>query len=130
MKYSLAVRAAPYSSQANQTALSFAKALVAAEHTIYRVFFYQDGVHSGSALAVAGQDEPALPQEWLQFCVEHRIDNVVCIAAALKRGVLNQEEAERYRKTAANMAAGPELSGLGQLVDAIVASDRFISFGG
>ncbi|MGY0219943.1 sulfurtransferase complex subunit TusD [Endozoicomonadaceae bacterium StTr2] len=129
MKYSLAVRAAPYSSQANQTALSFAQALIEAGHSIHRIFFYQDGVHSGSSLAVAGQDELALPQNWQQFCTDHSIDSVVCIAAALKRGVINSEEAARYQRSAANMADGHELSGLGQLIDAMVESDRFISFG-
>ena len=55
---------------------------------------------------------------------------VVCIAAALKRGILNQEEAERYEKPAHNLRDGFAISGLGQLVDAALMSDRLITFGG
>jgi tRNA 2-thiouridine synthesizing protein D len=58
------------------------------------------------------------------------MDLVVCIAAALRRGVLNQEEAERYEKSTHNLAQEFNISGLGQLVDAAVNSDRLITFGG
>ncbi len=52
MKFSMAVHGPPYTSQASTTALRFARAALAAGHTIPRVFFYHDGVHSASALAV------------------------------------------------------------------------------
>ncbi len=54
----------------------------------------------------------------------------MCIAAALRRGVLDQAEAQRYQRDAVNLAEGYQLSGLGQLHDGLQQADRFISFGG
>ena len=76
------------------------------------------------------QDEANLPKLWAELAKEHSLDLVVCIAAAVKRGVLDQNEAKRYEKDAANLADGFELSGLGQLAEAIAISDRVVTFGG
>lgn len=130
MKFSLAIYSAPYTSQASDTAYRFACALLESGHCIYRVFFYQDGVHNASHLTTPPQDETNLPASWQQLAQVHNIDLVVCIAAALRRGVLNQEEAERYEKSTHNLAQEFTISGLGQLVDAAVSSDRLITFGG
>ena len=130
MIFSLAIYAAPYSSQASDSAYRFALALLENGHTLYRVFFYQDGVHTASALSAPQQEETHFTQNWQALAKRHNIDLVVCIAAALKRGLLNQQEAARYDMPAFNLAEGFEISGLGQLVDASVMSDRLITFGG
>lgn len=130
MIFSLAIYSAPYSSQASDSAYRFALALLESGHTLYRVFFYHDAVHTASSLSTPPQDETHFTQQWQAIAQTHNIDLVVCIAAALKRGLLNQQEARRHEKPAANLAAGFEISGLGQLVDAAVMSDRLITFGG
>ena len=130
MIFSLSIYAAPYTSQASDSAYRFALALLENGHTLHRVFFYQDGVHTASALSTPPQDEIHFTQNWQALAQQHKIDLVVCIAAALKRGLLNQQEASRYDKTTFNLAEGFEISGLGQLVDAAVMSDRLITFGG
>jgi len=130
MIFSLAIYAPPYTSQASDSAYRFALALLENDHTLYRVFFYQDGVHTASSLSTPPQDEIRYTQNWQTLAQQHKIDLVVCIAAALKRGLLNQQEASRYDKPAFNLAEGFEISGLGQLVDAAVMSDRLITFGG
>jgi tRNA 2-thiouridine synthesizing protein D len=79
---------------------------------------------------VTPQDELDIPAQWRDFVTNNQLDGVVCIAAALRRGVLNKEEAERYSRPAANLAAPWDLSGLGQLHDAVQAADRLICFGG
>ncbi len=129
MKFSLAIYAAPYATEGSASAYRFACAAIAQGHEIYRLFFYSDGVHNANALAAPPQDEAQLPQQWQVLARENNIDVVVCIASALRRGVLNQEEAQRYDKSAFNLAEGFEISGLGQLVDAAVHSDRVITFG-
>lgn len=129
MIFSLAIYAAPYSLQASDSAYRFALALVNNGHQLYRVFFYHDAVHNASALTTPSQDEANLPQNWQKLGKEHNVDLVVCIAAALKRGMLDQQEANRYEKPASNLASNFALSGLGQLVDAAIASDRLITFG-
>lgn len=130
MKFTLVIHSAPYQSASASTALRFARALLAAGHELYRVFFYRDGVYNANALASPPRDEPSLPQEWQLLAKTHNLDLVVCIAAAVRRGVLDENEAKRYEKTSANLAPGFELSGLGQLSEALIVSDRVITFGG
>lgn len=129
MKFAIALFA-PAHAPSSRRALRFAQAVLADGHEIVRLFFYQDGVHSASANLVSAQDELDLPKEWRDFVETEQLDAVVCIAAALRRGVLNQEEAQRYQKPAANIGAPWELSGLGQLHEANQMADRLICFGG
>lgn len=129
MVFSLAIYAAPYSSQASDTAYRSAQALLENGHSLYRIFFYCDGVHHASALATPQQDETHYPKIWRDLAKANNIDLVVCIAAALKRGILNEQEASRYDHDHFNLLEGYDISGLGQLLDAAVTSDRLITFG-
>lgn len=129
MKFAIALFA-PAHAPSSRRALRFAQAALDGGHEIVRLFFYQDGVHSASGNVASPQDELDLPREWREFVQQHQLDAVVCIAAALRRGVLNAEEAQRYGKPAANLEAPWELSGLGQLHEAAQLADRLISFGG
>jgi tRNA 2-thiouridine synthesizing protein D len=129
MKFAIAVFA-PAHAPSSRRALLFAQAALAAGHEIVRLFFYQDGVHSASGNIVAPQDELDVAAQWRTFVSDNGLDAVVCIAAALRRGVLNEEEAKRYQRDAANLPAPWELSGLGQLHEAAQLADRLVSFGG
>jgi tRNA 2-thiouridine synthesizing protein D len=129
MIFSLAIYSAPYSSQTSDSAFRFASALVENGHQLYRVFFYHDAVHSASALATPAQDEPNHLIHWQTLAEKHNIDLVICIASALKRGILNEQEAQRYERPSHNLAQPFVIGGLGQLVDAAVVSDRLVTFG-
>lgn len=129
MIFSLAVYSAPYSSQASYSAYQFAVAVLNQGHNLHRVFFYQDGIHNATNLATPPQDEFNLQQAWQLLAKDHDLDLVVCIAAALRRGLLDEGEAKRYDKPAHNIAQEFTISGLGQLVEAAVVSDKLISFG-
>ncbi len=129
MIFAINVLSAPYSSQASYSAYQFANSLLAQGHQLHRVFFYGDGIHNATRLAAPPQDELDLYTAWQELAGTHGIDLVVCIAAALKRGLINKEESLRYQKDTENLATGFTLGGLGQLVDATVAADRVITFG-
>ena len=129
MKFAIAVFSAAHA-PSSRRALLFAQAALAGGHEIVRLFFYQDGVYSAANSVVTPQDEQDIAQQWRVFVSEHQLDGVVCIAAALRRGVLNAEEAARYQRSAVNLDAPWALSGLGQLHDAIQDADRLICFGG
>ncbi len=129
MNFSLLILASPNSQQGGLSALKFAKTCIADGHEIYRVFFYHEAVQTASMLQAPMQDEINLHKEWSKLAQEHNLDLVTCIAAALKRGVLDQSEAKRYDKESFNLAAPFELSGLGQLLDAQINSDQLITFG-
>lgn len=129
MLISVLVLGAPFSHQASYSAYRYTKAALESGHTIHRVFFYQDGIHTSSSLATPPQDEFNLYRAWQELQEQHQIDCVTCIAAAARRGMINAAEADRHEKAANNLAHNFELSGLGQLVEATAKSDRLITFG-
>ncbi|WP_432473683.1 sulfurtransferase complex subunit TusD [Amphritea sp. HPY] len=129
MIFSIVITGAPYSSQSADTALRFATSALSQGHQIHRVFFYADAVHTASSLAAPPQDETNIPQNWSQLAQQHNLDLVVCIAAAVRRGIMDDNEARRYEKETGNLAENFTLSGLGQLVEAGIVSDRVITFG-
>lgn len=128
MDFGIAVHGAPYAAQASATALRFTHAALAAGHRVPRVFFYHDGVHSASALAVPPQDEPSPRTGWSELAQDHGVELAVCIAAALKRGIINEEECQRYGVPASSLHPDFVIVGLGQLIEAIASSDRFVTF--
>ncbi len=128
MKFAIALLAGPQDPAA-RSALSFAQAALDGGHQISRLFFYRDAVHLASDLAVQPQDESDIAREWREFITSNELDAVVCIAAALRRGVLNEAEASRWERPAANSGQPWVLSGLGQWVDAMQSADRAVTFG-
>ncbi|PYB76242.1 sulfurtransferase complex subunit TusD [Pseudomonas sp. LB-090624] len=129
MKFAIAVFS-PAHAPSSRRALRYAEAVLAGGHEIARLFFYQDGVHSASANVVAPQDEVDVAAQWRAFIETQQLDAVVCIAAALRRGVLDEAEANRYQRPAINLPKPWELSGLGQLHEAAQVADRLVCFGG
>lgn len=129
MKFALLVTAAPHQENAWH-ALQFCKAALARGHAVERVFFYGDGAAHGNALLLPPQDEADVAQAWAKLAAENSLELVVCIAAALKRGVMDADTARREEKAVANLAPGFVISGLGQLAEAMLEADRLVSFPG
>jgi len=129
MIFSILVLGAPFNSQSAYSAFRFTQAALASGQTIYRVFFYQEGIHNSSSLATPPQDEFDLYQAWQDLKEQYQLDFVTCIAAAARRGLLNESEAKRHNKSASNIASQFDLAGLGQLVEASALSDQVITFG-
>ncbi len=129
MKFAIMVSEGPYTHQATDSAYQFAKAAIAKGHEITRVFFYHDGVNNGTRLTVPPQDDRHVVNRWSEIATQNNIDLVICIAAAQRRGLLDENEAKRQGKDANNIAPGFRISGLGQLVEAGIQSDRLVVFG-
>ncbi|MDB0063574.1 sulfurtransferase complex subunit TusD [Gammaproteobacteria bacterium] len=129
MKYGILVNEGPYTHQASDSALAFTKAALEKGHEIFRVFFYHDGVNNGTSLAIPPQDDRHIPNQWSELAKEHNIDLVLCVAAAQRRGLLDESEAKRNSKAASNMIEGFRISGLGQLIEAGIQGDRMVVFG-
>ena len=124
--FTIAIHGAPYSSQASHHGLRLAAALLDAGHTITRVFFFHEGVLNALNARVAPQEERDQAAGWHELARAHGLELAVCIANALKRGVVSREEQARYDSAAATLAEPFELVGLGQLIEAITTSDRYI----
>ncbi len=129
MKFGVVVSAGPYTHEASDTAYNFVKAALAAGHEVHRVFFYHDGVNVGTRLTIPPQDDRQIQEQWSALAKEHDLDLVICIAAAQRRGILDEKEAERQGKDANNIAEGFRISGLGQLIEMGIQADRTITFG-
>lgn len=119
---------APPSSQTSLSALRFCQALLKKGHNISRVFFYGDGVYNANSLLSPPSDENNMEQLWRDFGSNEEVELVVCIAAAVRRGLLNEEEAKRYNKPASNIQAPFIVSGLGQMIEGAVLADRSLTF--
>jgi tRNA 2-thiouridine synthesizing protein D len=129
VKFSIVIFAAPYSTESAATALRFAESLIQQGHELYRLFFFGDGVHNASKLTVVAQDEINLQLQWSKLIEEHDIDSVICVSSALRRGVLDQAEAQRHELGTASAYESSQVAGLGQLIDAALHSDRVVNFG-
>ena len=130
MKYALLVLASPDCGHANITAARFAAAVLARGHELPRVFFYDSGAETGLASRVTMQGEPDAAALWRELAASHGVELVLCVASALRRGVLDATEAERHEKASATMDPAFTIGGLGLLVDASAGADRLVTFGG
>lgn len=130
MIFALLVHDTPIGRQSSQAAYRFACEVLARGHTLFRVFFFADGVHNSTRLNVPQGNEANLPQLWSELAEAHGIDLVSCIGSALRRGIVDATEASRHDLAGASLRDGFELSGLGQLVEAHIRCDRLVVFGG
>lgn len=128
MNYALHITASPFGN-AQPAALAFARALLARGHSLASIFFYGDGVLTANRLQQPPQGEPHPASAWQQLAQECNCELVVCIAAALRRGVMDEREAKRYELPVSNLAEGFALGGLGQLIEAGTNCDKLITFG-
>lgn len=129
MNYSLFITGSPTASRACHTALDFAEAVVSSgQHHIQGVFFYEEAVALANTLAMPPRDECNIRKEWSVFAKQHNIPLYVCIAAALRRGELNEAEAKRHEVEHFNLADGFQLEGLGSLISLTLESDRVVRF--
>lgn len=129
MKFSIMVNEGPYTHQASDSAYHFTEAALNAGHEIFRVFFYHDGVNNGTRMTTPPQDDRHIVDRWSKLAEKHKLDLVVCVAAAQRRGIVDVDEAKRNGKDGDNLASGFRISGLGQLIEAGIQADRLLTFG-
>ncbi|GAB6262670.1 sulfurtransferase complex subunit TusD [Photobacterium sp. R1] len=128
LTFALVVDGPAYGTQNARSALQFAQAVIAAGHQLQRVFFYQDGIHNGSVLVSPASDEFDLLAAWQQLGREHGVELQTCVAAALRRGVVSEQEASQNTLPGNNLADGFEQAGLGGLAEVLLSADRVIQF--
>jgi tRNA 2-thiouridine synthesizing protein D len=128
MNFTLLITGNPVSGNAARSALAFARAAIEAGHRIDRVFLHGEGVYLANQLATPPQDETNLARQWLKFITDNSVECTTCIASGLRRGVVDQDEADRYKLGSSNLFKEMPLGGLGQLMGSISSSDRLIQF--
>ncbi|WLS79309.1 sulfurtransferase complex subunit TusD [Erwinia pyri] len=128
MRYALLVTGPAYGTQHASSAYLFARALLAAGHELESVFFYREGVLNASELISPASDEFDLSQAWQQLHREQGIKLNICVAAALRRGITDRQEADNLNLPGANLAEGFQLAGLGALAEAALTCERLVQF--
>jgi tRNA 2-thiouridine synthesizing protein D len=129
LKISILVNEGPYQHQASDSAYQFAVAALESGHEVNRVFFYHDGVNNGTNLTTPPQDDRHIQKRWSALAADKGVDLVLCVAACQRRGIVDEGERDRNKKEATNVAEGFRISGLGQLIEAGIESDRLVTFG-
>lgn len=121
MQISILVQGSPTSTRACHSALDFAASVAGSEHNLFRVFFYQEAVTIGARHFDTPLDEPNLQTKWLNLSKRYDIELVLCVSAAHRRGISQADDHD-------TVADGFTVSGLGQLIEAMLESDRLVSF--
>jgi tRNA 2-thiouridine synthesizing protein D len=128
MRYTLLVTGPAYGTQQATSAWLFARALLAAGHQLDSVFFYREGVLNANQLTSPASDEFDLVRAWQSLHHEQGVALNICVAAALRRGVSDQQEAARLQLAGSNLQPGFTLSGLGALAEAALSCERMVQF--
>ena len=63
-----------------------------------------------------------------QLNAQHGVALIICVAAALRRGIVDETEAGRLGLASSNLQPGFTLSGLGALAEASLTCDRVVQF--
>jgi tRNA 2-thiouridine synthesizing protein D len=126
--FSLLITKPPFDQQDAYSAYRFAMSAVKLKHVINGIFFYQAGVHNSNSFQSGHSDELDLHQAWVTLSTAHNIPLLVCVTAANRRGVINQQDAEDHDLTHFNLNPPFTEVGLGDLVELLNISDRVIQF--
>ncbi|MBC2873069.1 sulfurtransferase complex subunit TusD [Klebsiella pneumoniae] len=94
----------------------------------WRAFFYREGVLNANQLTAPASDEFDLVRGWQSLHDEHGVALHICVAAALRRGVTDEREAQQLALPGHNLQPGFTLSGLGALAEAALTCDRMVQF--
>lgn len=125
MDYVLAIKSPVYGSQGAYLAYQVAEELLQAKHNIRQVFFFQEGVSNANTLVNPASDEINLIEKWQKLAELHRLQLHLCIAAAQRRGIVDEQTSS---SATTNLAQGFTLAGLGEFSQAVLKADRLITF--
>lgn len=128
MRFAMMVTGPAYGTQQASSALQFAQAVIAQGHTLSSVFFYREGVFNANQLTTPASDEADIVRAWQQLHEQQGVELHICVAAALRRGVVDEVEAKHHHLCANNLQPGFSLSGLGALAEASLTCERMVQF--
>ena len=73
-------------------------------------------------------DELFVLDSWKTLATEHNVKLLVCITAAVKRGIVSEMEAKENGIAQANLTAPFEQAGLGEFFTALHECNRLVQF--
>lgn len=123
---SIFLNQSPFTYNSHLQAMDYIRSLPDTEQ-LERVFFYQDATLAGLKNQQPIQGQASIMELWQQLASDRGFALQSCIANSLRRGIFNGEEAQRYDRQA-NLADQFELTGLGEMAEAVIGSDRIVQF--
>lgn len=119
----------PADNQASFSAYQFATNIIKDKNSqLAAVFFYGDAVQVANKLRTPPSDEFDLTQAWSALAASTQIPLLVCSAAAQRRGVLDESEAEYHGHSQFNLAANFTIAGLAEYVTLQAKCDKVVQF--
>ena len=128
LNYSILVTSPPYDNDAGSSALSFIQHAIAQGHSVDHVFFYQQGIYHANSYIAPPNDEINLHDAWCVLHRQYEVRLLVCITAALKRGVTDVSHGAEHDITGSNLRAPFEQAGLGEFFSSLHACDHVVQF--
>lgn len=127
-KYSILITSAPHEGQEAQKALAFANQLLADGHDIENIFFYGSGVLHANGFMLETGDEFFPYKHFVDLAQAHTIPLLVCVTAAVKRGVVSELEAKDNGLSGSNLREPFQQVGLGAFFTALHDCDKLVQF--
>lgn len=122
LNYTIMVTGSAYGTQSSFCAYQFCQSLLAnTPHQIRSIFFYADGTLNANYFVSPANDEFDIVNAWQELSRDYDVPLFVCIAAAQRRGVINEQGKN-------NVGSQFQCVGLGDLSESIANSDRLIQF--
>ncbi|CAL4326584.1 sulfurtransferase complex subunit TusD [Buchnera aphidicola] len=128
MNYTILVTGSAYGTQNASTAFLFCQALVKTTHILHSIFFYCDGVSNANSMITPAIDEFNLIKAWQKLNKKYQVNLYVCYSAALRRGILENDNTDHSNIKKGNLALFFQTSGLIELANSINICDRIIQF--
>jgi len=123
MRFALVVTGPAYGTQQASSALLFAREVIAQGHQLDSVFFYREGVYNANQLTSPASDEVDMVAAWQSLHDAEHVALHICVAAALRRGIADAEQARHLGLPASNLQSGFTLIGLGALAESLLTAN-------
>lgn len=127
-QYSVLITSSPFQGDSAFRAYQFIQGVISNGNTVNNLFFYGDGVYHTNNLMLKTGDEFYGQDAWKRLSEQHEVKLLVCITAAVKRGIVSDQEAQEHGIAQANLSAPFIQAGLGEFFTELHNCDRLVQF--
>lgn len=129
MSYTISVliTSSPEAQNQSLNALRYCREMLNQGLSINQIFFYQAGVNHANGLIV-GNSGLNIRRKWEELAQQFALPLLVCVGAASKRGIIDEDGAKQYGLTNYSLYPPFEQVGLGEFFTKLHDSDKLVQF--
>jgi tRNA 2-thiouridine synthesizing protein D len=127
-EFSILITSSPFHGDSAMRALAFINGVIANGDKVNNIFFYSDGVYHANSLMLDTGDAFSTYKAWSKLSTEHDVTLLVCITAAVKRGIVSQQEADDNGIGFANLQSPFVQAGLGEFFTSLHSCNNLVQF--